>query len=142
MIEPPRLASIRRRATACAMKKAARTLSAKMTSKSSTLTSIRAAGRLVAGVVDQHVEGLRRRDRTAHGIEVGDVELERVGLVAARDDRLRRGLDLLARARGERHLRAGLRQRRRRGEPDAASAAGDQRAFAVETERWCRYKPD
>src|SRR5262249_47348854 len=65
---------------------------------------------------------------------IGDVELERVGLVAARGDRLRRGLDLLARARGERHVRAGLCQRRRRSEPDAASAAGDQRALAVETE--------
>src|SRR5262249_40056338 len=73
---------------------------------------------------------LRRRDRAPHGIEIGDVELKRVGLVTARDDRLRRGLDLLARARGERHVRAGLCQRRRRGEPDAASAAGDECALA------------
>ena len=69
-----------------------------------------------------------------HGVEIGDVELERVGPVAARDDCLRRGLDLLAGARGERHVRAGLRQRRCRGETDAASAAGDERTFAVETE--------
>ena len=37
-------------------------------------------------------------------------------------------------ARGERHVRAGLRQRRRRSEPDAASAAGNERALAVEAE--------
>src|SRR6516225_1333286 len=57
MIEPPRLASIRRRATACAMKKAARTLSAKMTSKSSTLTSISAAGRLVPALLTRTSNG-------------------------------------------------------------------------------------
>ena len=39
MIEPGSFASISRSATVCAMKKAARTLSAKMKSKSSTLTS-------------------------------------------------------------------------------------------------------
>ena len=41
MIEPGSFASISRSATACAMKNAARTLSAKMASKSSTLTSSR-----------------------------------------------------------------------------------------------------
>ena len=39
MIEPGSFASISRSATACAMKKAARTLRPMMTSKSSTLTS-------------------------------------------------------------------------------------------------------
>ena len=39
MIEPGSFASISRSATVCAMKKAARTFSAKMKSKSSTLTS-------------------------------------------------------------------------------------------------------
>ena len=35
----------------------------------------------------------------------------------------------------QRHMRAGFRQRRRCGEPDAAPAAGDERALAVEAER-------
>jgi hypothetical protein len=39
MIEPGSLVLVGRRATACAMKNAARTLSAKIASKSSTLTS-------------------------------------------------------------------------------------------------------
>jgi hypothetical protein len=43
-------------------------------------------------------------------------------------------LDLGFGARGKRHLRTGGGQRRGRRKPDAAPAAGDQRALAVEAE--------
>ena len=57
MIEPGRLASISRRATACAMKKAARTLSPMMTSKSSTVTSTSIFGRLVPALLTRMSNG-------------------------------------------------------------------------------------
>src|SRR3981189_311151 len=112
MIEPARLASSSRRATACAAKKAARTLSAKMASKSSTLTSIRSAGRLVPALLTSTSNGSAGAEGAGHRTETGDVELQRVGLAAARADRLRRRFDLRQRARGERDVGAGLRQRR------------------------------
>src|SRR5260370_1376767 len=73
-----------------------------------------------AGIVDEHVERFRCRDRTAHGVEIGDVELERVGLVPARAKGLCRSLDLRLRARNERHVCARLGQRRGCREPVAA----------------------
>ena len=88
-----------------------------------------------AGIVDEHVERFGCRHGAAHRVEIGNVELKRVGLVPARANGVCRGLDLRLRARNERHMRAGLRQRRSCREPDAAPAAGDQRALAVETER-------
>ena len=51
MIEPGSFASIIRRATACAMKNAARTFSEKMASKSSTLTSGSSAGRFMPALL-------------------------------------------------------------------------------------------
>ena len=87
-----------------------------------------------AGIVDENLKRLGRGDRPPRGLDVGDVEHQRVGLLAARADRRRRILDFAFGARGERHMRAGRRQRRRRRKPDAAPAAGDQRALAVEAE--------
>ena len=62
------------------------------------------------------------------------LERQRLRHPAARADRLRRRLDLGTRAGDERHMRAGLRQRRRCRQSDPAPAAGDQRALAVEAE--------
>ena len=89
-----------------------------------------------AGIVDQNVEGLGRCDRRAHRRNVGDVERQRRGASPARADRRRRRLDLGRGARRERHMRAGLRERRAGRQSDAAAAAGDERAPAVETEGW------
>src|SRR5215472_2891823 len=126
MIEPPRLASIRRRATACAMKKAARTLSAKMPSKSSTLTSISAAGRLVPALLTSTSNGCAAviARRTASRSVTSSWSASALSP---------RATIACAAASISSRVRAGLRQRRRRGEPDAASA-GDERALAVETE--------
>ena len=85
-----------------------------MASKSSIFTSTKGAGRLVPALFTSMSNGVRRRDRPAYGVEIGHIELKRGGLVAARADGLRRGLDLRSRARSERHVRAGLRQRGRR----------------------------
>ena len=136
MIEPGRFASIRRRATACAMKKAARTLRAKMASKSSIL-HVHQDGRPVgAGIVDQDVErvgGARWRPRTASRSVTSSTSAS--AALAAGADRGRRLLDLASGARRERHVRARRGKRRGSREPDAAPAAGDQRAPAVEPER-------
>ena len=137
MMEPGRLASIRRRATACAMKNAARTLSAKMASKSSTLTSIRTAGRLVPALLTSTSNGsaaaiVRRtasRSVTSSGSATALSPRAAIACAAASIS--------VPRACGERHLGAGLRERGRRRQPDAAPATGDQRAFAVETKGGC-----
>ena len=88
-----------------------------------------------ARVVD---EDLKRRCRDGYGatsrFDVSHVEHQRLGLAAARANGARRLLDLPSGARRERHLRAGLGQRRGRCKPDAAPAAGDKRAPAVEAE--------
>ena len=65
-----------------------------------------------AGVVDQDVERLGLRDGAANRVDVSDVERQRLGLVAARTDRLGRGLDFGLGARRERHVRAGCGKRR------------------------------
>ena len=136
MIEPGSFASTSRSATACATKNAARTLSPMMMSKSSTVTSTSIFGRLVPALLTRMSNGSRCRQRAPHGVDVGDVERQRVGLVAARADRrrppprsrpcVRAASVTCAPACGE---------RRGRRQPDAAPAAGDQRALAVEAER-------
>ena len=94
MIEPGSFASISRSATACATKKAARTLSAMMTSKSSTLTSGRQRRAVGAGIVDQDLNGSARGQRRLRRLDVGHVEHQRLGLLAARADRRGGVLDL------------------------------------------------
>ena len=97
---------------------------------------IRQIGRPVhAGIVDQDLVGRALAKRPAHGVDVGDVERKRVGLLPARADGGGGLLDFLRGARDQRDMRAGIGQCGRRGEPDAAPAAGHQRAPAVEAER-------
>ena len=74
------------------------------------------------------------RSRPA-GVDVGHVERQRIGLVAARADRRRGRLDLGLGARRERHMGAGGCERRGRRQPDAASAAGDEGTAAVQAKR-------
>ena len=105
-----------------------------MASKSSMRDVEQRLGPVGAGVVDEDVEGLGAGDRGLHGGKIGDVEDQRLGLLTARPDRLRGRLDLALRARGERHMRAGVGQRPGGGQPDAAPGAGHQRALAVEAE--------
>ena len=105
-----------------------------MASKSSIVTSAQKRRPIHAGVVDEDLKRLGRGDRLSRGLDVGDVEHQRVGLLAAGADGTRRILDFLFGARGERDMRAGRGQRRRRRKPDAAAAAGNQRAPAVEAE--------
>ena len=78
--------------------------------------------------------GGRRADRRLHGGEIGHVHDERLGLVTALAQRRRRFLDFVARARGERDLRAGFRKRGREAEAEPTPGAGHQRALAVEAE--------
>jgi hypothetical protein len=86
-----------------------------------------------AGIVDENLKRLCRRNRLSRGLDVGDIDNERVGLLASRTDCRSRFFDLGFGTRRERHMRAGLRQCRGCRQPDAAPAAGDQRASAVET---------
>ena len=88
-----------------------------------------------AGVVEEHVVGVAVRDEPREGVEISDVASLRIGRAAAGADRRGAGVDLLARARNERHMRAGIGERRRRGQPDAAPGPGHERASAVEAER-------
>ena len=87
-----------------------------------------------AGIVDEDLKRFGRGDSLPRGLDVGHVEHQRVGFLAAGADRGRRVFDFLFGARGECDMRAGRRQRRRRREPDAAPAAGNQRTPAVEPE--------
>jgi hypothetical protein len=87
-----------------------------------------------AGIVDQDVERRLRRNRLGRGVDVAHVERERRGCLPARANGLGRFLNFLGGTRGERHLRAGVGQRRGAGEPDAAPGAGHQRAPPVEAE--------
>jgi hypothetical protein len=89
-----------------------------------------------AGIVDEDLKRRRLRDRLSHGADVGDIEHQCLGLLAARADCRGGILDLGSGARRQRHVRAGRGQRRSCREPDAAPAAGDQRALSVEAERW------
>ena len=96
---------------------------------------VRQIGRPVdAGIVDQDLIRRARRQRRTHRVDIGDVERERVGLLPARADGGGGFLDFLFGARDQRDMRAGIGQRRRGGQPDAAPAAGHQRAAAVEAE--------
>jgi len=61
----------------------------------------------------------------------------RFGALTAVTDGLRRRFDLRSRARRERHVRAGLRERGGRGQSDAPPTPGHQRTLAVEPERRC-----
>ena len=76
--------------------------------------------------------GAARGDRLAHGVEIGHVERQRIGLAAFGFDRGGGVFDVLPGAGGERDMRAGIGQRDRRRQPDAAAGAGHQRALAVE----------
>ena len=135
MIEPGRFASISRSATACAMKNAARTLSPMMTSKSSTVTSASIFGRLVPALLTSTSNGSARATAARAAAMSVTSRGSASALVAARANCVRRRLDLALCARRQRHMRAGLRQCGCCREPDAAPAAGDQRALAVEAER-------
>ena len=129
------------------MKKAARTLRAKMASKSSTLTSIRAAGRLVPALLTSTSNGCaaaiarRTASRSVTSSWSASALSPRATIASAAAS-----ISACVRA-SERHLRARLRERGRRRQPDAAPAAGDERALAVEAERgrlgevdgWCRH---
>ena len=88
-----------------------------------------------AGVVEEHVVGVAVRDEPREAVEIGDVASLRIGRAAAGADRRGAGLDLLGGARHERHMRAGVGERRRRGKPDAAPSPGHERTPAVEAER-------
>ena len=77
------------------------------------------------GIIDQNLKRRGGGDRAPHGFDVGHVQHQRIGAIAARADRGRGFLDLGLGARRERDLRAGRRQGRRRRKPDAAPAAGD-----------------
>ena len=135
MIEPPRPAATRRCATAWATKNAA----AHVDRHHRVVVldpHVEHVGRPIgAGVVDQHVERRRRRDRACHGVEVGDVEHQRLGPAAVGPDSHRRLLDLLGGACDQGNVRAGLGERRRGGQSDAAPSAGYQGAPTVEPER-------
>jgi hypothetical protein len=84
-------------------------------------------------VVEEHIVGVGIRHDLREAVEIGHVARDRVGRAAPLADRLRAGLDLVLRARDERHMRSGLRKRRCGGETDAASCARDECAFAVQT---------
>ena len=105
-----------------------------MASKSSTVTSIISFGRLVPALLIRMLNGCGFRDRGLHGGQISHVEHQRVGLLPARADRACGFLDLGRGAREQGHMRAAVRQRGGRREPDAASGAGHQRALAVEAE--------
>ena len=135
MMEPGRPTSMRRRATAWAMKKAARTLREKMASKSSIVTVAQIGGAIDAGIVDENVERLGLADGGARRRDVGHVKQHGLRPLATPANRLRRGFDLRRRARGKRHLCAGLRQRSCRRQADATARAGDESALAVEPKR-------
>ena len=88
-----------------------------------------------AGIVDQDVERRLRGDRRLHRVDVAHVERERRRPVCPRARIASAASSIsFARARGERHMRAGVGQRGGGGQPDAAPAAGHQRAPAVEAE--------
>ena len=88
-----------------------------------------------AGVVHQHVERRLRFDRGADGGEVGHVEHQRLGAAAFVADLGGGGFDLGRGARRQHDMRAGLRQRGRGRQANAAAGAGDQSAAAVEPKR-------
>ena len=82
MIEPGFFASTSRFTTACATKKAERTFSLKMASKSSTVTSMNEGRAVGARIVDENVERLGFRHEGADRIDVGHVERGGAGLAA------------------------------------------------------------
>ena len=61
-----------------------------------------------AGIVDQDLKRRGGGDGAPYGLDIGDVEHERIGPLAARADRGGGVLDLALGARRERHMRAGL----------------------------------
>ncbi len=65
-----------------------------MASKSSMVTSSSGLGRLVPALLTRMLKGGRGRDRALHGGEIGDVQHQRVGVLAAVADGGGGGLDL------------------------------------------------
>ncbi len=135
MIEPGCLASISRRATACATKIGGAHV--ELHDRVEILdrdVDQHGFGRLVPALLTRMLNGCGLRDRRLHGGEVGHVEHQRLGLARrARGSPPPPPRSRLACAPRASHARR-LRQRRRRREPDAAPAAGDERALAVEAE--------
>ena len=105
-----------------------------MASKSSMVTSSSGFGRLVPALLTRMLKGLGAGDGLLHGGEVGDVEHQRVGLLAASADACGGRLDLGFGAGGQRDMRAGIGECPGGGEADAAAGARDERALAVEAE--------
>ena len=109
-------------------------MSSNTKSKSSTFTSTNGAGLLVPALLTRMSNGACAAMALLHRVDVAHVERERLGLLPARADRVGGFLDFLRRARGERHMRAGIGQRGGGGQARAAPGAGHQRAPAVEAE--------
>ena len=82
-----------------------------------------------ARVVHEHVDAIadtpQLRESGFDRAFIGHVHRQQHGLGALRANRLRRLLELRARARGDRHPAPGLGKRQRDGAADAAAAAGD-----------------
>jgi hypothetical protein len=83
------------------------------------------------GIVDQNVEGLAAGNECIDVVELGDIENARLRLTAALTNSARGRIDLVVRARAERDVRAGIGKRGRCGKTDAATGAGDERAFPL-----------
>src|SRR5271165_913201 len=85
MIEPGREASIRRRATACATKKAARRLRETMASKSATVTSTKGAGRFIPALLTRMSKGAA----SAMAARTAAISVTSSGMAAAASPRAR-----------------------------------------------------
>ncbi len=105
-----------------------------MASKSSTVTSRSGLGRLVPALLMRMLKGSAWAIVLLHGGEIGDVEDQCIGFLAARADGGCGCFDLGGGAGGERHVRTGIGEGSRGGEAEAAAAAGHERALAVEAE--------
>jgi len=95
-----------------------------------------AVGEVDAGAVDENVDAPAPREnalgRLGDGALVGDVERQRLGLAARREDLRCRLVELPGAAPAQHDLRPGLRQLHRAGATDAAAGAGDPSHFALQ----------
>jgi hypothetical protein len=89
-----------------------------------------------SGIVDKDRKRLRLRDCLSRRVDVGHIQHQGFGLFAARADCGGGIVGLGFGSRGKNYMCARRGQRRSRRKSDAAPAASDQRALAVEAEGW------
>ena len=134
MREPCRPTAIKRWATACAAKKAERTLRPHDGVKILRRHIHERLRAVRPSIAEEDLKGLGRGNRFPDSPDIRHVEGQGLGRTTTSPDRRGGRLDLVLRAGRKRHVRAGLRERCGSCQADSAAGARYESPLAVEAE--------